>query len=141
LKQIEPSTGSGATVADANIVQEDRLALSNARGMYAEYEMGDVSVMPETFVPHAVIGNDDRRAVLDTRDYPARAVVQILFETRTGSPHLCSGALPPQRYERRPTLPQFPGDTRQERRSCPLRAMPWTRSLLAERLDHFSHAG
>jgi predicted chitinase/V8-like Glu-specific endopeptidase len=91
--QTEPETGTGATVADANISQEDLQSLSEAKSSYAQYEMGDASVTPETFVPFSVIEPDTRVAVTDTTAFPARAIVQILLETRTGSQLLCSGTM------------------------------------------------
>lgn len=93
VKEIEPHTGSGKPVDDPNIAPADQAALSESSGMYAKYELGDGSVKLETFQPFSIIGNDDRKPVTDTTGYPARAIVQILFRSDSGSEHLCSGAL------------------------------------------------
>ncbi|MDH3199013.1 MAG: serine protease, partial [Candidatus Krumholzibacteria bacterium] len=90
---IEPQAGTGATVDDANLREADRQSLTEASGIYAQYEMGGATVEPETFTPFSVIGDDERVAVNPTTGYPARAVVQILFETEFGAQHLCSGAM------------------------------------------------
>ena len=90
---IEPSTGSGATVDDPNLLDSERAALGEASGIYSQYEMGGATVEPETFTPFSVIGSDDRVAVTDTTPYPARAIVQVLFQTEFGAEHLCSGAM------------------------------------------------
>lgn len=89
----EPSMGTGAVVADVNMLPEDQAALARANSIYSEYEMGDAAPKPEAFVPFTVIGNDDRAPVEDTRPFPMRAIVQILFEAESGRQHLCSGAL------------------------------------------------
>jgi putative chitinase len=89
---LEPFPGTGQTVADVNIQPSDDRAMSEASGMYSQYEMGGTNI-PESFVPFSIIDADDRRAVPDTTGFPARAVVQILFETPAGSQHLCSGTM------------------------------------------------
>ncbi|RWP10022.1 MAG: trypsin-like serine protease [Mesorhizobium sp.] len=91
--EIEPKVGSGTTVENANITQEDLQSLNEAKGVYAQYEIGDASITPETFVPFSVIMPDTRAPVTDTTGFPARAIVQILFETRSGSQHLCTGTM------------------------------------------------
>jgi V8-like Glu-specific endopeptidase len=93
LLALRPSAGTGTIIADPNIMEGDLLALGEASGMYSEYEMGSASIAPENFIPFAVIGADDRIVVTDTTAFPARAIVQILFESRPGSQHLCSGTM------------------------------------------------
>ncbi len=86
--------GTGETVADKNIPPEDQNALANALGSYAEYEMGRAAVDPERYVPYSVVhDHDTRRPVENTTDFPARTIVQILFENRAGRQFLCSGTM------------------------------------------------
>jgi|GEM_PF-1017313 len=90
---IEVLAGTGKLQNDVNLKLEDLQALTDARAIYAEYEMGDAVIEPEDFVPFSVIGSDDRVAVLDTTQFPARAVVQIRFENHRGRQSLCSGSM------------------------------------------------
>ncbi len=90
---LMPEPGSGAIVADPNLPEAERQSLGRASGIYARYEMGDADIDPETFTPFSVIGQDERVAVTETVSYPARAVVQILFETASGSQRICTGAM------------------------------------------------
>lgn len=90
---LAPATGSGAMVADANLTEGERMALGEASGMYAQYEMGGATVEPGRFTPFSVFEPDERVAVNPTTDYPARAIVQILFQSEFGAEHLCSGAM------------------------------------------------
>lgn len=47
-----------------------------------------------TFIPHSVIGKDDRKIVEDTSTFPSRAIVQILFTSKSdGLSRLCTGSL------------------------------------------------
>ena len=87
-----PSRGTGSLAADTNLAADDRATLGDARAMHPTYEMGEGGT-PETFVPYAVIGIDDRRAIPDTTDFPARAIVQILFVTASGVDRVCTGAM------------------------------------------------
>lgn len=93
VQGLSPETGTGATVADPNLLESERAALGEASGIYSQYEMGGATVEPETFTPFSVIGEDDRVAVTDTTPFPSRAIVQILFQTEFGAEHLCSGAM------------------------------------------------
>lgn len=90
---VEPSEGTGATLENPNMIQEDALAIDQAHGIYPDYEMGRVGADPNLFVPYSVIGEDKRVAVLDTTAFPSRAIVQILFETRAREQHVCTGTL------------------------------------------------
>ena len=90
---IEAFKGSGQTVANVNMKQEDILRLSEASGIYANYEMGDKAPVPETFVPFSVVGDDDRVAVMNTTQFPARAMVQITFKNHRGKINVCSGTM------------------------------------------------
>jgi predicted chitinase/V8-like Glu-specific endopeptidase len=85
--------GSGQTVADVQIRQEDQAALAGARAKYADYEMGAARTNPDLWKPFSVIPPDTRTAVQPTTDFPARAIVQILFEDRSGKQFLCSGTM------------------------------------------------
>ncbi len=90
----EAETGSGTTVADVNIPQEDQEALRTARGSYPDYEMGRAAADPDHFRPYSILsGSDNRKPVNDTTAFPARAIVQILFEDRGGRQLLCSGTM------------------------------------------------
>lgn len=90
---IEVRMGSGKIADSVNLKQEDITALADAAAIYADYEMGETMAAPETFVPFSVIGTDDRFAVLDTTQFPARAIVQIRFENHNGRQSLCSGTM------------------------------------------------
>ena len=93
VPMIEAKPGTGQIADNVNLKQEDLAALSEAGAIYPEYEMGEAAAKPETFVPFSVIGADDRRAVLDTTGFPARAIVQIRFENHSGGQSLCSGSM------------------------------------------------
>ncbi len=94
LAPTELSQGSGETLSDANIPQEDQDALRSAHGGYADYEMGRAAPEPERFVPQSLLSGGDKRAeVKDTTAFPARAIVQILFEDKVGRQFLCSGTM------------------------------------------------
>lgn len=90
---LASNRGTGALAEDPVLAPADAAFLNEASGIYAQYEMGGAGVTPETFQPFSVIGEDTRVAVTDTTGFPARAVVQILFETASGGEHLCTGAL------------------------------------------------
>ncbi len=90
---IEAREGSGQIVDDVTLKPEDQAALTEASAIYPEYEMGDAVVAPESFVPFSVIGEDERVAVIDTTQFPARAVVQIRFTNHSGRQSLCSGSM------------------------------------------------
>jgi len=95
-QMIASNEGTGQMADDINLPASTTETLNNAGAMYSQYEMGgtDTSgLVPETFVPYSVIGEDTRVAVNDTTVYPARAIVQILFESAPGVENLCSGAL------------------------------------------------
>jgi M6 family metalloprotease-like protein len=68
--------------------------LSNSGSIYSSYEVesGKRDNLG-TFIPYSVIGEDTRTAVIDTLEFPSRAVVQIVFKSKTGENHLCSGSL------------------------------------------------
>ena len=89
----EPNEGTG-TLAKSVALGPDALAfLDGARSIYPDYEMGALAATdPGSFKPFSVIGADDRVAVTDTTGFPARAIVQILFQSPRGR-QLCSGAM------------------------------------------------
>lgn len=93
VAMVEARAGTGQIADNVNLKLEDLAALTDASAIYAEYEMGDAAVQPETFVPFSIIGSDDRMAVLDTTQFPARAIVQIRFENHAGRQSLCSGSM------------------------------------------------
>ncbi len=92
---LEPNQGSGTTVSDSNLSQEEIAVLSESDAAYSLYEMaGGKRKEDDTLIPFSVIGNDDRVAVLNTKEFPARAVVQITFNSKSsGESYLCSGAM------------------------------------------------
>jgi len=90
---VDSAEGTGVILENPGLPQEDAQAIDDAKGIYPDYEMGHIGADPNLFQPHSVIGEDTRAAVLDTTTYPSRAIVQILFETRSGEQHLCTGAL------------------------------------------------
>ncbi len=90
---IEALQGSGKIADDVNLKTEDLAALTEASAIYPEYEMGDAAVEPESFIPFSVIGEDERVAVIDTTQFPARAIVQIRFTNHAGRQSLCSGSM------------------------------------------------
>lgn len=89
----EPNEGSGATASDVELGDETLVFLDGARSIYPDYEMGTLAdTDPGSFKPFSVIGEDERTAVTDTTGFPARAIVQILFQSPRGK-QLCSGAM------------------------------------------------
>ncbi|MEZ5886574.1 MAG: trypsin-like serine protease [Paracoccaceae bacterium] len=89
----DPNEGTGVLAADIGLGAAEREFLDGARSIYPDYEMGALAgTAPESFKPFSVIGTDDRMAVTDTTTFPARAIVQILFESPRGR-QLCSGAM------------------------------------------------
>ena len=91
---LPASEGTGALSQAVELGDTAIAALKGARSAYPAYELeGNDAPDPETFIPHSLIGTDDRIAVVDTTGFPARAIVQILFETPTGQKRVCSGTL------------------------------------------------
>ena len=89
----EGSLGSGDMVSDFQLSEDTKSFLDAARAAYAPYEVGDALTAAEDFVEFSIIGEDDRRAVLSTTGFPARAIVQIMFLDHEGKEALCSGAM------------------------------------------------
>lgn len=92
---LAPEEGSGET-QDANLDSEESGMLAESDSAYAEYEVENGQQAPDgDFIPHTVIGDDDRVAVLSTQGFPARAIVQITFRKTPGSLRrgMCSGAM------------------------------------------------
>lgn len=88
-----PDEGSGALAATVELTGDTLAFLDGARSLYPDYEMGGHALSaPETFKPFSVFGDDTRVAVTDTTVFPARAIVQILFESPRGK-SLCSGVM------------------------------------------------
>ncbi|RVI63899.1 protease [Sinorhizobium meliloti] len=92
---VEPEMGTGASFENSDITAEDLQALERAKGIYPEYEMSlsGPGVTSDDFEPFSVIAPDTRAAVVDTKSFPARAIVQILFRDNTGTQRLCSGTM------------------------------------------------
>ncbi|MFK0278424.1 trypsin-like serine protease [Ensifer sp. NPDC090286] len=91
----EPKAGTGERVpGNPTLPADEKQALANAVGSYSEYEMGDKVVEPELFTPHGILGGrDDRKPVTQTLDFPARAIVQIIFQDDASRQKLCSGSM------------------------------------------------
>ncbi len=91
----EPNAGTGEIdTGDVTLPPSEQQALEDATGSYSEYEMGRKVVVPERFEPHAILsGSDDRVAVTATLDFPARAIVQIVYTDEKGRKKLCSGSM------------------------------------------------
>ena len=90
---IEAFEGTGQLADDVNLKMQDLQRLSDASATYAAYEMGDQAATPESFVPFSVIGADDRVAVINTTQFPARAMVQISYKNLLGRTSICSGTI------------------------------------------------
>ncbi|RVL95742.1 trypsin-like serine protease [Sinorhizobium meliloti] len=92
---VEPEKGTGASFENSDITAEDLQALEKAKGSYSEYEMSfsGPGVTSDDFEPFSVIVPDTRSAVVETKSFPARAIVQILFRDNTGTQRLCSGSM------------------------------------------------
>jgi len=91
--QLRSNPGTGETVDNANLSFEVQNQLLEARATYAHYEMGDRAQDPDLFEPYSVFEPDERIFEQDTTQFPARAIVQILFETIPGDEQVCTGAL------------------------------------------------
>jgi len=90
---LEPSEGTGLAEHEALDVDE-LAALRGASGTYSIYETAEGRYVDDNFIPFTVIGDDDRKVVLNTTGFPARAIVQILFRKRAGlDQNLCTGAM------------------------------------------------
>ncbi|WP_134724328.1 peptidoglycan-binding protein [Paracoccus luteus] len=93
LAALDPVTGTGQSRPQPLDVNQ-LSALGRAGGAYSAYETAQGRYVGNDFIPFTVIGNDDRKVVLDTTAFPARAIVQILFRKREGlGQNLCSGAM------------------------------------------------
>ncbi|MBY2914135.1 trypsin-like serine protease [Rhizobium leguminosarum] len=86
------SKGSGVVVDRPSIKDTEIDTINSSASAYASYETNETP-RPETFVPYSVIEPDTRKAIVDTTQFPYRAVVQISFENEIGSKFLCSGAM------------------------------------------------
>lgn len=86
-----PPFESTAEPTGAQLDRNELARLAAATGNYAPYETGPTR--RGGFVPHSVIEPDTRVAVLSTTQFPARAIVQILFRGDDGFDHLCSGSM------------------------------------------------
>ena len=90
---LDPDEGTGET-EDASLDIEELTELADAGGTYSLYETAEGRYLGDDFIPHTVIGEDEREVVLDTTGFPARAIVQILFRKREGlGEYLCTGAM------------------------------------------------
>ncbi|RWM08018.1 MAG: trypsin-like serine protease [Mesorhizobium sp.] len=93
IAPTEPEKGSGKTASNVNLTTEDARAFDHASQIYPDYELGGIGRDSSKFVPHSVIEPDTRKAVDRTTEFPARAIVQILFETQAHEQYVCSGTM------------------------------------------------
>ncbi|MEM6275316.1 MAG: trypsin-like serine protease [Pseudomonadota bacterium] len=90
--ELDSFQGTGEFDGRIEFSDSVRAVVGSAQAIYAPYEVPSVTP-PEEFIPKSVIEPDERMQVTDTTTFPARAIVQILFETRNGTEHICSGAM------------------------------------------------
>ena len=90
--ELKPYEGTGEIIENPTMPDKIANALENASAIYAPYEMGELRLTPERFLPFSVVGDDDRVVVPNTTTYPERAIVQIIFDNGTGT-SLCTGAM------------------------------------------------
>lgn len=90
---FEPNEGTGGATTQ-QLDADESASLSTASETYSEYELAEGVYVGSKFIPFTVIGEDNRSPVMDTSAFPARAIVQILFEVpgHAGT-NLCSGAM------------------------------------------------
>jgi len=87
----QANEGTGRLKPHSGFTPDEQRALGRASAMYAPYESEEARSTTEDFVPYSIIGEDDRIVVMDTKTFPARAIVQILFKDHAGQENLCSG--------------------------------------------------
>lgn len=89
--ELTKSNGNGVSTRGTEISLQVLEMFSNAKpaqgpgGILEEYDT-------TAFVPFGIVGDDDRENVNPTTEFPATAVVHLLYETDRG-PNVCSGAM------------------------------------------------
>lgn len=94
-KHLNSEVGTGLINQNTNLSPRELLFFENSKAMYAPYEvMEGRRDEKNKFIPYSIIGEDERIIVQNTTNFPARAIVQILFTSdKNGSLSLCTGAL------------------------------------------------
>lgn len=83
----EPTSGTGEVIENVSL-QRSLVSLS------LNEHLATLDPDSPTFVPFSVIGEDDREVIIDTRNHPFRAVVQLIIETGTsGKARSCTGVV------------------------------------------------
>jgi putative chitinase len=92
---LERGTGVYKQGQDAQISPQEISFFVNSKATYAPYEEEKgFRDKKGNFIPFSIIGKDERIEVPDTRNFPARAIVQIRFTSKTdGLSRLCTGAM------------------------------------------------
>jgi putative chitinase len=87
--------GSGQTVATMQLPANELSRIGGARAFFAPYEYNNAPrTVGTNFVPYSIISNDTRRPIQPTLDFPARAVVQIVFTPATRAESFaCTGVM------------------------------------------------
>lgn len=87
--------GTGVISENAQLSAQELSHFADSKATYAPYEVTEGRRDDQgNFVPYSIIGDDGRTIVQDTTQFPARAIVQILFSSsRDGRKSLCTGTL------------------------------------------------
>lgn len=95
IQNIDVKLGTGVISENAQLSAQELSRFADSKATYAPYEVTEGRRDDKgNFEPYSIIGTDERIAVLNTTQFPARAIVQILFTSSSnGSQNLCTGAL------------------------------------------------
>jgi predicted chitinase/V8-like Glu-specific endopeptidase len=94
IPRAQNNRGSGKLETGTELSSEEAERLSQAKPLYPSYERGEQTNSGDgSFVPYSIIDPDTRRVVLDTEEFPARAIVQITFTASDGRGYNCTGAM------------------------------------------------
>lgn len=89
----DPNEGSRAGRNSRNIPRGVMRELAQAAPAYAPYVSDRPSEDDDRFSEYGIVDRDDRKVVIQTKDFPASAIANILFRDATGERKLCSGAM------------------------------------------------
>ena len=92
--QLLGSRGTGNIAGETELSSAELGSLSEIQPYYAPYERSSrrQDEANSAFIPYSVFEPDERRVVINTTEFPARAVVQISFFVDS-KPSACSGVL------------------------------------------------
>jgi putative chitinase len=87
--------GSGVLANETNLSQQELDQLAEADPLYPEYEQREgIRARDGDFIPYSVIEPDTREVVVNTTEFPSRAVVQISFiNASDGKRYSCTGSM------------------------------------------------